>query len=429
MICKNCGFDITGGESFCPNCGAATAGAPSQPTGNPIPSPIPSPIPTPASADPGAGATIALPPQDAPGFGGPVPPVTPMEPPKKKKKKTLLIVLLILIPVLLIIAAIVTIFLIGKNLYDHTEKGLNAYWTAYVEEDGQAMADQVPDSYWDYIADTYDFTEEECVAGMNYYLNQYADGLGGDLSYTMKTNGFQYNTGSSVKGEGAKDVQSRMKDWGISYSAAMGSNVDTEIKGAEDTDDFSDTNMWMVKVDGKWCSVNSMVDFETICEEGYAQNAKYEEAFGDQVESFWNAFYQQDMDTIFSLMPDELWPMLEQEFDCDQKTAENYTKQYIEEMLRQSTEENLDDIQISMQITEVTDAEEDEISNANEFLSDYDMTVTDLKNVSLDYTANYGGNEETDTMSCTVIELNDTWYVYDAMYVVMEACYEYGMSY
>ena len=32
-------------------------------------------------------------------------------------------------------------------------------------------------------------------------------------------------------------------------------------------------------------------------------------------------------------------------------------------------------------------------------------------------------------MSCTVIELNDTWYVYDAMYVVMEACYEYGMSY
>ena len=210
MICKNCGFDITGGESFCPNCGAATAGAPSQPTGNPIPSPIPSPIPTPASADPGAGATTALPPQDAPGFGGPVPPVTPMEPPKKKKKKTLLIVLLILIPVLLIIAAIVTIFLIGKNLYDHTEKGLNAYWTAYVEEDGQAMADQVPDSYWDYIADTYDFTEEECVAGMNYYLNQYADGLGGDLSYTMKTNGFQYNTGSSVKGEGAKDVQSRM---------------------------------------------------------------------------------------------------------------------------------------------------------------------------------------------------------------------------
>ena len=92
MICKNCGFDITGGESFCPNCGAATAGAPSQPTGNPIPSPIPSPIPTPASADPGAGATTALPPQDAPGFGGPVPPVTPMEPPKKKKKKTLLIV-------------------------------------------------------------------------------------------------------------------------------------------------------------------------------------------------------------------------------------------------------------------------------------------------------------------------------------------------
>lgn len=220
-----------------------------------------------------------------------------------------------------------------------------------------------------------------------------------------------------------------MKNWGISYSAAMGSNVDTEIKGAEDTDDFSDTNMWMVKVDGKWCSVNSMVDFETICEEGYAQNAKYEEAFGNQVESFWNAFYQQDMDTIFSLMPDELWPMLEQEFDCDQKTAENYTKQYIEEMLRQSTEENLDDIQISMQITEVTDAEEDEISNANEFLSDYDMTVTDLKNVSLDYTANYGGNEETDTMSCTVIELNDNWYVYDAMYVVMEACYEYGMSY
>ena len=46
-----------------------------------------------------------------------------------------------------------------------------------------------PDSFWDYISDTYDLSEEDAVAAMNQYMQDYSDTLGGDLSYKMEQNG------------------------------------------------------------------------------------------------------------------------------------------------------------------------------------------------------------------------------------------------
>ena len=76
---------------------------------------------------------------------------------------------------------------IGINLGTKAAKNNDAYWNAHINCDGEALAELCPDSFWDYISDTYDLSEEDAVAAMNQYMQDYSDTLGGDLSYKNGT--------------------------------------------------------------------------------------------------------------------------------------------------------------------------------------------------------------------------------------------------
>ena len=96
--------------------------------------------------------------------------------------------------ILIIIGVIVGI---GVNMGTKGAKTVDKYWDAHVNCDAEALADLCPDDFWNYISDTYDLTEEEAVDAMGRYMNDYADSLGGDLSYEWKQSGVVVGFGSS----------------------------------------------------------------------------------------------------------------------------------------------------------------------------------------------------------------------------------------
>ena len=176
MTCKKCGTAVEDGKKFCPTCGNPMA-APEAAAPAPEPTPAPAPEPTAAPAGseiPNAAANPFEMPQgqgaNVPPYDPTVNPVPPVGQPPKKKKKTGLIVALILIPILLILIVVGVIVGIGINLGTKAAKNNAAYWNAHINCDGEALAELCPDSFWDYISDTYDLSEEDAVAAMNQYM-------------------------------------------------------------------------------------------------------------------------------------------------------------------------------------------------------------------------------------------------------------------
>lgn len=453
MNCKICGAEMQPEERFCPNCGnAVQQSEPAQPGEMPqqaaqVPEQVAEPMvqqapqgqpgemPQQAEAIPQPAANPTQPPPKADSSSGTeVPPMSDGMPmpagagmpakAKRKRSKVGLILTLSIIPVIILLIIVIVLMFKANAMQKATDQSVESYWAAFTSVDGEGYAALVPDGYWDYISETYDFSKEECIAGMELFLQENADSLGGDLSYEWESTGFEYNLGESGDSEGAKDLKKHMAKYGLEYSASLGVSMDVTVEGASDSQAYSDTNAWLAKVDGKWYNLNAMVDFESICEEGYAQTAVYQQKFGEPMEKFWAAFYQNELDTIVGMLPEQTWDLIEANFGCDQTTAESYMQSYLDSVQEGLEIQDSKSVTLDLTVTNVDEATDDEVQEYNDAFSDYGMEITAVEYVTVNYDAVIDGESESDSFESTMIEMDGQWYVYDGIYLATEACYE-----
>ncbi len=408
--CQNCGAQLADEEKFCPNCGKEITSAQSS---------APDPIPTPVTGDPAPDPAAAPTPTPTP-----IPtPVQPTQPPKKKHK-ALKIVLAIVIPiVVIIVAVIVGLVLYGKSLLDRATENVDSYWQIYVDCDAQSFADRAPDAYWDYISDTYGYTKEECVDGIDLWMAENVELLGSPLSYTWEQTSFSFGMGDAVQ---LKNVREQLQTYGLDCTTGIGLLVDGTVTGDLDTDTFSDLGMWVVKIDGTWYDATIMADIDTLCDSGYVDRAKYETTYAEPIEAYWNAFYNADVEALSAMMPAEVWSYLESEYGMDQAGAEACMQQYIEDILSYSDMQD-SEISFTLTITDVADCTEEEITELNNMVGE-GFTSDVYQSVSYDYTMEADGETMDDTTATIMIQLGDSWYVFDGIYYFSEACYYYGTA-
>lgn len=470
MNCKQCGFEVEEGKKFCPNCGnpmEAAAAVPEAavpeavpeampeampdavpesvsadtavPTPEAAPSPMPGNIPTGApipnpGAVPGSGTGApfgAMPGGASNPIPGAIPnagtydptmnPIPPMNQPPKKKKKIWPIILLICIPILLIVIVVACLFGIGFSMGKRGAESVNAYWDAYVNGDGEAFAEMVPDEYWDYIADTYDITKEEAIAGMNLYLEENAELLGGGLSYEWSQTGVQYGMGDT---DSLDDVREVTDQYGLKISSGIGIGMDATVSGATDSEDHSFA-MWIVKIDGEWYNVSAMSDFEIVCDGDYAAAAKYQAEYGETMETYWNALLQSDAATMSTFVPDTWWDFMEDQYGFSQSEAEGYLEQYLNEMIL-SEYDTTSELSAKVVVTDTEDYEESDLSDLNDGLEEYGLAGDAAKDIYLDLTITNAGTDSEESSYVTMTHIGDSWYVYDVMYYYANACYYYA---
>lgn len=473
MNCKQCGASIDEGLKFCPNCGAVVATDAVSPlasadsvdtpasefqttadtasvqtgdsafepaadsissvpeasadsvTSNPMPNNIP---PQPANPTPSGNANAYANPYPSNTIPNgvpydpttnPIPPMNGQQP--KKKKKVGLIVLLICIPVLLILIVIGCIIGFGVSMGTKGANAVDDYWTAYVNGSGEDMAEMVPDEYWDYISETYDLTEEEAVTGMNLYLADASEALGGNLSYDWNQTAVQVGFGST---DTLDEVRSTLSGYGLDCSSGIGISMNATVTGDSDTDEQSFA-LWEVKIDGDWYNVSAMSDFDTVCGSGYADTAKYTAEFGDAMDSFWMAFSSADASAMSTMVPDEFWDFLSSQYSVDQSTAEEYLVQYLQDGLAQSYG-SAEDLSIVSTITDVVDYEEEDLATMNEGMEEFGLNGDAIKDIYVDLAITNADGDQTDSTYVTMTSIGDSWYVYDAMYYFVDACNYYG---
>lgn len=456
MKCNVCGAEMDDNMKFCANCGNSVENTGAGPEAEPMPaaesaavpeeptpeSPMPNvndtsaaePVPTATMQNPYAGTAepnpatpnTGIPNTGMPNTGMPYDPMTnPIPPvgvqPPKKKKKVWLIVLLCLIPVILIIAVVVILFVYGINIGKNAAESAEDYWKAYTACDAEAMADMVPDDYWTYISDTYDLTEEEAVAGMELYLKDMEEQLGGNLTYDWSYNGVQAASGSSSDLDGVRDV---VGDFGLELSKGVGISVDATVSGDTDSKDF-DFAMWTVQIDGEWYNVSVMTDFDDVCTAGYADNAKYVVEYGDLIEKYWNGFSKGDGAALAEMLPPNYWDFLEEMYGCTREEAEGYLYQYLSENMSESFED-LSKLTITATITDVAEYDEDDMASMNDGLEEYGLAGDAMLDVYTDLVLDYDGETIDDSSYVTLTRLDGTWYVYDLMYYFTDACGTYG---
>ena len=429
MTCKKCGTAVEDGKKFCPTCGnpmAAPEAAAPAPEPTPAPTPAPAPEPTAAPAGSGIPNAAANPFEMPQGQGANVPPydptvnpVPPVGQPPKKKKKTGLIVALILIPILLILIVVGVIVGIGVNLGTKAAKNNDAYWNAHINCDGEALAELCPDSFWDYISDTYDLSEEDAVAAMNQYMQDYSDTLGGDLSYKMEQNGVTAGMGNSAQ---LDPVREDTDKFGLKVSTGVCIDATCTVTGADDSDS-DDYSLWTVKIDGKWCSLSAMDDFDQLCGSDYAASAKYIAEFGDMVQTYWNAVVNADAATMSTLVPESWWELIDAEYGVSQSDAESYLTSMLEEMVSGSFGED-GTPELSVDVTGGTDVADEELTELNDGLETYGMAGDAAVDVSMTVKM----NEESNDTYLTMTQIDGQWYVYDAMYSYATACYNASQS-
>lgn len=463
MFCKQCGIEVEDDKKFCPNCGNALENTVADPVPEAIPDAVPDTAVTPdippvtaapesaAAPTPETGSTAensyaagsAIPtsaanPYDTTGsmpgstpnpIPGAVPggmpydptmnPVPPMnQPPKKKKKKVWLIVLLICIPILLIVIVVACLFGYGVSVGKQGAEAVNDYWDAYVNGSGETFAEMVPDDFWTYISDTYDVTEEEAVAGMNLYLQEVSDELGGDLSYDWSQNGVQYGFGST---DTLDDVREVTDTYGLEISSGIGIGINGTVTGTSDSEDH-DFAMWIVKIDGEWYNVSVMSDFESVCQSDYIGAAKYEAEYGDLMETYWNAVINADAKTMSTLVPDAWWDLIDEEYGCSQSEAEGYLVETLQELVSSEFGDTTD-LSVSVQVTGATEYEDGDLEDLNEGLDTYGVAGEEAVDVDVNVLI---GDEESTATYVTMTKINGEWYVYDAMFYYATACYTYG---
>ncbi len=463
MNCKNCGIAVEDGKKFCPNCGApltdaapapeAVPDAPAPETPTPeteapaaempsapevapapeaAPSPQPEPIPQPSAPD-AAANPYSMPGNTIPGgaSGGAVPPVggmpydpagnpvPPMGQLPKKKKKTGLIVALILIPILLIVIVIGVIAGVGVSMAKKSEKTVDDYWNAHVNCDAEALADLCPDDFWSYISDTYDLTEEEAVAAMSLYMQDYADSLGGDLSYAWEQEGVTAGFGNASQLDTVREDTDR---FGLKVSSGICVDVKCTVTGNDDTDE-DEYSIWTIKIDGQWCSLSAMDDFDDLCDSEYADSAKYQAEYGDLMDTYWNAVFAADADTMSTLVPDSWWDLVDQEYGVQQADAETYLSEMLQEMVTSEFGEDAA-ADISVRVTDIDEYDDSDLEDLNSGLDTYGIAGDAAVDVRVTVTVD---GEDTDTY-VTLTQIGGQWYVYDAMYYYATACYSAGES-
>lgn len=450
MKCNLCGTPIEGDPKFCPNCGAPvelqsdadtvinplpdvpiSSGdtAPEEPTPQPDPIPepesIPQPNPVPQQnpyANPGStpyGGTVNAIPNGVPNDPtmSAVPPMG--QPPKKKKKKVWLIVLLILIPVVLIVVVLACVFGMAFSYQNRGTESVDAYWEAYVNGSSEEIAAMVPEDFWTYATDTYGFTKEEMISGMDEYLTSVEEDLGENLSYEWSQNNFTVASGTSLD-----DVNDELAEFGLKASIGIGVDISARVTGADTYDDHNFA-MWTVKIDGDWYNHTAMLDFIDMCEEGYAEQAKYKAEFGDITDAYETALYQADGAAIGTMVPAQFWDYLAEGFDCTQSEAEGYLTQYLTDLITDSYAP-VDEVTMEYTIVQIDDCEEDDMADLNEGLEEYGLAGEEMKDIYVDEVISYNGTEEDNSTYMTVTKIDGEWYVYDVMYYFTQACYYYG---
>ena len=127
------------------------------------------------------------------------------------------------------------------------------------------------------------------------------------------------------------------------------------------------------------------------------------------------------------MMPAEVWSYLESEYGMDQAGAEACMQQYIEDILSYSDMQD-SEISFTLTITDVADCTE---------RGDHRCLITWLaegftsdvyQSVSYDYTMEADVRTMDDTTATIMIQLGDSWYVFDGIYYFSEACYYYGTA-
>ena len=267
-----------------------------------------------------------------------------------------------------------------------------------------------------YIGNVYvgGMTEEEAVDAMGRYMNDYADSLGGDLSYEWKQSGVVVGFGSSSQ---LDTVREDTDKFGLKVSSGICVDVNCTVTGADDSEQ-DDYSIWTVKVNGQWCSLSAMDDFNEICDSDYAATAKYGAEFGDMLQTYWTAVANADAETLSTLVPDGWWDLVDQEYGVQQSDAESYLNSLLEEMVAsQFNGESVDDIQV--EITDASSYDDDELADINEGLDTYGIDGEEAMDVDVTVTT---GDDSNDTY-VTLTKIDGQWYVYDAMYYFATACY------
>lgn len=317
--------------------------------------------------------------------------------PPKKKKKGCLIALLIAIPVVILAAIIIVVVCVATSAGNRTKNMVEDYWQAYVSGDADAIAEMVPDEYWDYIQDTYDFSKDEAIAGLDEYLDELSDRLGGNLTYS----------------------------WDQTNAAAgVGVEMDATVSGDSDSEDYS-FSMWSVKIDGKWYNTEAISDFDMACSDGYAATAKYTAEYGDMMDTYWTAFLNADGETLGTYVPDAMWDFLKEQYGCDKNAAVDYLSQYLDESLASAYDTD-DAIIVDQKITQVDDYEAEDMADMNDGLDEYGLSGDDMKDVYSDLEITYGDESDSQSSSVILTQIDGKWYIYDCMYYLTEACYYYG---
>ncbi len=336
-------------------------------------------------------------------------------PPKKKKSHAGLIVLIV---VIVVVVALVLVALFSYlNFSSRAKKTIENYWQTYVDSDAGAVIASVPAQFWDYVDETYGYTQSECADGVAYLFETTKAGLGEELSYDYTATGFSMSKSG---------VESTLSNFGLTCSKCVGYNVDAELVGEISSQTYESLGMWAVKIDGDWYDMTAMCDIDALCSSGYLDSAIYEVTFGEPIATYWNAFYSCDVDTIADFLPSGSWEFIEGAYGCDEATARDCMEEYITEGLTYSGIEIGTPIEFTASVTDVTLCEEDEVAEYNAYLTD-ELQADAIAYVTFDATMTAEGSDTIeDTSSAVMMEIDDEWYLYDNLYYFATACYYYA---
>ncbi len=342
----------------------------------------------------------------------------------KKKHHALKIILAIVIPIVVILL----ILFVGALIFVHSlqirsEESVDTYWNYYIESDEAGMTAEIPDAYWDYISETYGYTQEECTQGVGYFMDSLAAVYGENLVVSdTGTSGPYYGYTSMSEME---EVDKNMERFRLQYTFAVAAQQNGVIlTGDADSYNYGDVVHCMVKIDGEWYDYTILMDIDVICEQGYVEQAQYQSTYGDDISAFWTAFYNVDADTVTGMAPDGLWAVTESEYGFDKDGATTCMEMYLNDLMSYY---GFTDSEISFEVsvTGVTECTDDDMANLQDFIDELgdDLAADKYVYVDFDYTLYQDGEiTESGSSSSDMMLLDGQWYNMECMYLILDAC-------